>query len=249
MAAAGGYGILAGSGFAALGSGATGRQLTTRFGRPSSAPRQLRIGTQEPWLVLRHGENHDIPPHAINYRANLAALAQLGVRRVIALNTVGVIGARPAPGGLAVPDQLIDYSWGRVHSIYHGAHAKLDHVDFTEPFATELRAGLLAAAAAAGVSCRDGGVYGVTQGPRLETAAEVDRMVGTGVDYLGMTGMPEAGIARELGMDYAMLSLVVNHAAGRGERAIHEDIEDSTMRARQNAMRILERFLGDGGGA
>lgn len=241
------YAIIAGSGFTSFGDDAPGHAVMTRFGPPSSPIRQLRYDDHDVHVVLRHGERHDIPPHAINYRANLAALSLLGVDRVIALNTVGVIRPPAQPGQLAVPDQLIDYTWGRVHSIYSGRHANLEHVDFSEPFSSGLRSALLAAADAADVPCHDGGVYGVTQGPRLETAAEVDRYERDGVDYLGMTGMPEAGIARELGIEYAMLSLVVNYAAGRGEKAIHEDIEDSTMSAKLNAMRLLKRFFRDEG--
>src|SRR5690606_41710983 len=137
----------------------------------------------------------------------------------------------------------IDYTYGRDHSIYDGESATLDHIDFTEPFCGRLRAGLLAAAAAARVACHDGGVYAVTQGPRLETAAEVDRLERDGADFIGMTAMPEAALARELGMRYACLSLIVNQAAGRGEREIHEDIEATTARARERAMRVLAAFF------
>lgn len=237
------YAIIAGSGFTAFGAEAAAQRVTTRFGEPSAPLRQLSFGDHDVAVLLRHGENHDIPPHAINYRANLAALVQTGVTRVIALNTVGSIRRSAGPGQLAIPEQLIDYTWGRVHSIYAGVSANLDHVDFTEPFSAELRAALLEAAEAAGAACHDGGVYGVTQGPRLETAAEVDRYERDGVDYIGMTGMPEAGLARELGLDYAMLSLIVNYAAGRGDKAIHEDIEDSTMNAKLAAMRLLKQFF------
>jgi len=237
------YAIIAGSGFTAFGTEAAAQSVTTRFGQPSAPLRQLSFGDYDVAVLLRHGEHHDIPPHAINYRANLAALAETGVTRVIALNTVGSIRRSAGPGQLAIPEQLIDYTWGRVHSFYAGVSANLDHVDFTEPFAADLRAELLGAAEAAGATCHDGGVYGVTQGPRLETAAEVDRYERDGVDYIGMTGMPEAGLARELGLDYAMVSLIVNYAAGRGDKAIHEDIEDSTMNAKLAAMRLLKQFF------
>jgi len=237
------FAIIAGSGFAALGGDAPARELVTRFGMPSSPLRQLEFGAHRVFVLARHGEAHDIAPHRINYRANLAALAMAGTESVIALNTVGVIRARAAPGQLAVPDQLIDHTWGRDHSIFDGESATLQHIDFTSPFSENLRGALLAAAARAGIDCHDGGVYAVTQGPRLETRAEVDRHERDGADYLGMTLMPEAAIARELGLQYACLSLIVNFAAGRGEKAIHEDIEASTLSARMQAMRVLKAFF------
>lgn len=237
------YGIIAGSGFASFGDGADGVQVATRFGPPSSAVRELAYDDHSVHVILRHGERHDLAPHAINYPANLEALKMRGVDSVIALNTVGVIRAGIEPGQLAIPTQLIDYSWGRHHSIYAEPCASLEHVDMTEPLTPALRQALLAAATRAEAACHDGGVYAVTQGPRLETAAEVDRIERDGGDYIGMTAMPEAGIARELGMDYACISLVVNYAAGRGEQAIHEDIEECTMTAKMQAMRVLRAFF------
>jgi purine nucleoside phosphorylase len=235
--------IITGSGFAAFGGEAGGSAVSTRFGLPSSPIRHLDYDSHRVLVLARHGDAHDIPPHAINYRANLAALKLLGADAVIALNTVGVIPARPYPGQLAVPRQLIDYTWGRPHSVYDGGAGGLEHVDFTEPFSAELRRALLAAAESAGVVCHDGGVYGVTQGPRLETASEVDRYERDGVDLLGMTAMPEASIARELDLEFACLSLIVNLAAGRGDQAIHADIEASLLTAKLQAMQVLKRFF------
>lgn len=237
------YAIIAGSGFAGLRSEGPVRSLTTAWGAPSAPLRRLAIGGVPAWFLARHGEPHAIPPHRINYRANLAALKLAGVERIVALNTVGAIHPRDTPGGLAVPDQLIDYTYGRDHSIHDGNSATLDHIDFTEPFCGRLRQALLAAAEAAGVPCHGGGVYAVTQGPRLETAAEVDRLERDGADFIGMTAMPEASLARELGMRYACLSLVVNRAAGRGERGIHDDIEAAMATAREHAMRVLGAFF------
>jgi len=184
-----------------------------------------------------------LPPHVINYRANLLALKELGAELVIALNTVGVVSDKREPGQLAVPDQIIDYTWGRAHSIYDEEIADFAHIEFTEPFAPSVREALLAAADAAGVDCFDGGVYAATQGPRLESAAEVDRLERDGADYIGMTAMPEASLAHELELDYACLSLIVNRAAGRGEMPIHEDVESSTLAARTQAMRMLKQFF------
>jgi purine nucleoside phosphorylase len=142
-----------------------------------------------------------------------------------------------------VPRQLIDYTYGRDHSIHEGKSANLRHVDFTEPFCPVLRTALLGAARHAGVDCHDGGVYAVTQGPRLETAAEIDRLERDGADFVGMTLMPEAGLARELGMRYACLSLIVNDGAGRGEKGIYDDIEASMRTATDRAQSVLRALF------
>lgn len=236
------FAVIAGSGFQSFGEDVDGRRVDTPYGKPSSTIRALEFGDHTVLLLARHGDNIDIPPHAINYRANMAALKNLSVDSVIALNTVGVIAGGLHPGQLAVPDQLLDYTWGREHSIYDGSGA-LDHVDFTEPFSGRLRQDLLRAAAAAEFAVHDGGVYAATQGPRLETAAEVDRLERDGADLVGMTAMPEAALARELGMEYACLSLIVNYAAGRGEKPIHDDLEAGTMTAKLQAMKLLRAFF------
>jgi 5'-methylthioinosine phosphorylase len=234
--------LVAGSGFGNLAQGA-GRRLVTASGAPSAPLRELEIGGRAVLFLARHGDALAIPPHRINYRANALALKLAGAQSVLALNTVGVIGASPPPGGLAVPDQLIDYTFARDHSIHDGSSATLEHIDFTEPFCPRLRQALLAAADRAGVECHDGGVYAVTQGPRLETAAEVDKLERDGADFIGMTAMPEASLARELDMRYACLSLIVNRAAGRGGQAIHADIDASTQAARERSMRVLQAFF------
>jgi len=237
------YAVIAGSGFRDFGDDAATHQVDTDFGSPSAPIRELVYGLRRVFLLPRHGEDLLIPPHAINYCANLQALKQLGATHVIGLNTVGVVTDVVLPGGLAVPLQLIDYTWGRRHSVYDGTGSNLDHIDFTEPFSATMRKDLLTSAAAAGLTVHDGGVYAVCQGPRLETAAEVDKLERDGADYVGMTAMPEAAIARELGLEYACLSLIVNHAAGRGEKSIHADIEASTMSAKSQAMQVLQAFL------
>jgi 5'-methylthioinosine phosphorylase len=237
------FAIITGSGFDGFGTEGEPRRVATRFGAPSAPLRTIRIGSTNLLALPRHGEDHALPPHAINYPANLLALHEAGAASVIALNTVGAISDRCAPGQLAIPDQLIDYTWGRRHTIHDGAEPAFEHVDFTQPFSRDLRQALLSAAAAAGVECHAGGVYAATQGPRLETAAEIDRLERDGADYVGMTAMPEASLAREIGLDYACLCLVVNAAAGRGEKAIHDDVESSTLSARTLAMKVLERFF------
>jgi purine nucleoside phosphorylase len=193
--------------------------------------------------LARHGEGHSLPPHVINYRANVVALKVLGADAVIGLNTVGVVTGVRESGQIAIPDQLLDYTWGREHTIYDGRRGKVEHIDFTEPFSDGLRRDLLAAAAKAGVDCHDGGVYAATQGPRLETAAEVDRLERDGADYIGMTAMPEAAIAREVGVDYACIAMIVNRAAGRGDVPIHDDVEASTLAARNATMSLLRAFF------
>lgn len=191
-------------------------QPVTRYGAPSGPVRIGTLAGRRVAFLARHGEGHSLPPHLINYRANLAALQALGATRVLALNTVGGITERFGPRVLGCPDQLIDYTWGRISTICEEPGSEVLHVDFGEPYTRGLRAAVLAAAQRAGVALVDGGCYGATQGPRLETRAEIARMRRDGCDLVGMTGMPEAGLARELGLDYACLAIVANWAAGAG---------------------------------
>ena len=169
-------------------------------------------------FLARHGESHSLPPHRINYRANLWALHQLGAQRVIGVNAVGGIRGDMGPRVIVVPDQLIDYTHGRYTSYCDVEGAQVKHIDFSEPYTESLRRQLLAAARAAAIEVIDGGCYGATQGPRLETRAEIVCMKRDGCDLVGMTGMPEAALARELGLDYACLALVANFAAGCGDQ-------------------------------
>ena len=191
----------------------------TRYGFPSGPVRVGMLGDRRVAFLARHGEEHGVPPHRINYRANLAALQKVGATRVLALNTVGGIGDAFGPGVLACPDQLIDYTWGRISTLCEEPGTEVLHVDFGDPYTPALRAQVLAAAQRAGVAVVDGGCYGATQGPRLETRAEIARMRRDGCDLVGMTGMPEAGLARELGLEYACLAIVANWAAGCGDAA------------------------------
>jgi 5'-methylthioinosine phosphorylase len=188
----------------------------TIFGEASGP---VRIGTLDGHTVAflaRHGEGHSTPPHLVNYRANLQRLKDMGAQRVLAINAVGGITARMAPRVVAVPDQLIDYTWGRVSTICEAPGTPVLHVDFGDPFTQSLRLAVLEAGRRAAVALVDGGCLAVTQGPRLETKAEVLRLRRDGCDLVGMTSMPEAAIARELGLDYAALALVANWAAGCG---------------------------------
>ena len=170
-------------------------------------------------FLARHGESHSLPPHRVNYRANLWALHRLGARKVIGVNAVGGIRADMGPRVIVVPDQVIDYTYGRYTSFCDVDGAEVKHIDFSEPYTESLRQTVLAAAAKAGIAVIGGGCYGATQGPRLETRAEIARMKCDGCDLVGMTGMPEASLARELELHYACLALVANFAAGCGDEA------------------------------
>lgn len=192
------------------------REVDTRFGKPSGPIRMGNLLGHRVAFLARHGEGHSLPPHQINYRANLAALKDIGATRVLALNTVGGIAEAFGPRVLACPDQLIDYTWGRISTICEEPGAEVLHVDLGDPYTPLLRHKIIAAARVTGVSLVGHGCYGATQGPRLETKAEIARLRRDGCDLVGMTGMPEAALARELGLDYACLAIVANWAAGCG---------------------------------
>ena len=176
--------------------------VETPYGATSDAVVVGRLGSARIGFLARHGEAHDVAPHRVNYRANVWALHSLGARRVIGVNAVGGITQAMGPRVLAVPDQLIDYTDGRLSSYSDAPGVKVRHIDFSEPYSASLRRALLAAATAAGIAVVDGGTYGATQGPRLETVAEIARMARDGCDVVGMTGMPEAALARELGFTH-----------------------------------------------
>ncbi|HJU26600.1 MAG TPA: S-methyl-5'-thioinosine phosphorylase [Rhodanobacteraceae bacterium] len=208
--------MIGGTGFYALAGleGVRRHEVTTRWGAPSAPIVTGTLAGRSLAFLARHGESHTIAPHRINYRANIAALHELGARRIVGINAVGGIRADMGPRAIVVPHQLIDYTHGRASSFCDAEGETVLHIDFTEPYSAALRTGLLAAASRAGIGVIDGGCYGATQGPRLETAAEIERMRRDGCDLVGMTGMPEAALARELGVEYACLALVANWAAG-----------------------------------
>lgn len=223
------------------------REVTTAY---QQQPVKLACGTlagvpRQVCFLPRHGEGHTLPPHRINYRANMFALRELGVTAVLAVNAVGGIHEEMAPGRIAIPDQIIDYTSGRAHTFFDGDElglasvdqftATVTHIDFTEPYTASLRRLLTDSAAAAGVVVWSQGVYGATQGPRLETPAEIRRLRADGCDMAGMTGMPEAALARELGLDYASICLSVNWAAGLSSDVI-------TMAGIRS---VLEQGMGD----
>lgn len=240
-------GIIGGTALAAGADGFAeeGREAAaeTPYGAPSGPLMHGRWAGREVVFLHRHGTDHRLAPHTINYRANIRALADAGVRRVIAASAVGGITADMRTGRVAIPDQIIDYTWGREHSFVDAVDGAVAHVDFSEPYDSGLRAALAAAAEEAGLDAASRAVYGVTQGPRLESAAEIERMARDGCDIVGMTGMPEAGLAREAGLAYACCAVVVNAAAGRGDGAIHDGIEAAIERGMATLVRLLGAAL------
>lgn len=238
-------GIIGGTGLDELETLAGRREerVDTPYGPPSAPLVHGRLGGARVVFLARHGAAHRLAPHEINYRANLWALRDAGVGAVAAIAAVGGIAERPAPGGLVVPDQLIDYTWGRAATFFEGPRAAVEHVDFTWPYTPALRARLLEAAARAGVEARDGGCYGATQGPRLETAAEIRRLERDGCTLVGMTGMPEAALARELGLDYACCAVVANRAAGTAGTAVATDAIPCHLAAGMERVRRLLEAL------
>ena len=214
-------GIIGGTGLTQLSNlEVTRRQIVrTPYGDASGALTFGKLNGRDVVFLARHGYGHTIPPHEVNYRANIWALHSEGAARVVSVASVGGIRANLPPGVLALPHQVLDYTWGRAHTFFEGPDQPVTHVDFTQPYCDVLRDKLGKAAAAAGQAIVSGGVYAATQGPRLETAAEIDRLERDGADMVGMTGMPEAALAREIGLRYAAVAVVVNYAAGRGDSA------------------------------
>jgi len=216
---------------------------TTRWGEPSAAVHVGMLAELPALYLARHGEPHVLAPHRINYRANIQALQDLGASHVVAINAVGGIGSDALTGALFVPDQIIDYTWGRDGSFHDGTLLALDHLEFAEPYDAWLAQRLCEAAAAAHVAVRVGGVYGCTQGPRLETVAEIVRMQRDGCDLVGMTAMPEAALARELGLAYASIAMVVNRAAGLSPEPITlEQIHREAARCQEQIDQVLTRL-------
>lgn len=219
-------------------------QVETPYGEPSAAPAIGTLAGRTVVFLARHGDRHTIPPHRVNYRANLWALRRLGASRVVSACAVGAIRPDIETGMIVIPDQLIDYTWGRAQTLFEADLDAVTHIDFTEPYCEPLRQALLSAAGRAGVGVVSAGTYGATQGPRLETAAEIDRMARDGCHIVGMTGMPEASLARELGLCYAACAVCANAAAGRGSGPIDMAAIESTLAdGMTRVMRLLTQFL------
>ncbi len=240
------FAIIGGSGFTRLDSLKIIRRevVHTPYGEPS-APLTHGLFHGRPVVFLpRHGAAHTIPPHKVNYRANLWALQHVGVERVIAIAAVGGIDDEMAPGVIAIPDQIIDYTYARDHTFFEDGLSTVTHIDFTQPYCAELRRLLLQAAEASGIEVVYGGTYGATQGPRLETSMEINRMQQDGCHLVGMTGMPEAALARELDICYASCAVVANWAAGRGAGPITmEEIERHLSGGMEKVHNLLSSFV------
>ena len=243
-------GIIGGTGSSGLfpsGAAVTLPPSAHQWGAPSSPVSRTAIRGHEVLFLTRHGppDGSAIAPHRVNYRANVWVMHELKVDHLLAINTVGGISTAASPGRLLIPDQIIDYTWGRQHTYAGDGGRPLQHVDFTEPFDPTLRMRLLDAARHAGLDHLPTGTYGTTQGPRLESAAEITRLERDGCDVVGMTGMPEVGLARELLLSCAMCCLVVNHAAGRSPpgRTIHIEVADYLERGMRDVARLIDSLL------
>ena len=222
------------------------KQIDTPYGAPSAKLQLGELNGKQLVFLPRHGNPHLIPPHSINYRANIWALREFGVDKIVAVNAVGGIGDEMDAGHIAIPDQIIDYTYGREHTFSDSADVELEHVDFTNPYDEVLRQALVDAATALELPFSKRACYGATQGPRLESAAEIQRMLRDGCDLVGMTGMPEAALARELDLPYAVISMVVNRAAGLSEGIITmEEIERVMETGMVQVLLLLGQFLQD----
>jgi len=235
-------GIIGGSGFTSLPGLSVERSetLTTAFGAPSAPLLHGSVAGQRLVFLARHGDPHRIPPHRVNYRANLLALKEAGVKQVFALAAVGGIGSECGPGKLVIPDQIIDYTYGRQQTYFEEHLEQVTHIDFTYPYSDALRERLKVAAQQAQIGLVTEGVYAATQGPRLESAAEIRKLERDGCTIVGMTGMPEAALARELDLEYACLAVVANWAAGKSDDLITmPEIEATLQTAHKSVNRLL----------
>jgi 5'-methylthioinosine phosphorylase len=214
-------GIIGGTGLAQLENLKVLRRQIARtpYGEASQPLVFGELAGKEVVFLARHGGGHTIPPHAVNYRANIWALHSVGVKSLLAIATVGGISSDLNAGDIVLPNQIIDYTHGRNNTYHDGVELPVMHIDFTEPYSADLRDTFKRSAQNLGQLLHDGGVYACAQGPRLETAAEINRFERDGATIVGMTGMPEAALARELSISYAALCPVVNQAAGRGDSA------------------------------
>lgn len=239
--------IIGGTGLASLKNLEIERRevMQTPYGEPSGPLVHGTLCGKKVVFLPRHGSGHTIPPHEVNYRANLWSLYHIGVKKVVAVAAVGGITATMQPNALVIPDQIVDYTWARQHTFFQGDLDKVTHIDFTEPYCEELRQSLIAAGRAAGTKLLlERGTYAATQGPRLETTAEINRLERDGCDIVGMTGMPEAALARELGLCYASCAVVANWAAGRGDGEISmEDIDRNLKTGMDRVRTLLEQLI------
>lgn len=240
--------IIGGSGLTAIRGLEIKRQQMqqTPYGEPSGPLTFGVLNGKEIVFLPRHGNPHVIPPHRINYRANIWALKENGIKNIISVNAVGGITKEMHPGRLVIPEQIIDYTSSRKHTYFEENIDEVIHVDFTYPYSEKLRKHLIEAGRKTKLKIHAGGTYGATQGPRLETAAEIGRMEKDGCDLVGMTGMPEAALARELELDYASISVVVNWAAGKSEGEITMKVIEKNLNSGvEQACQLLEAAIPD----
>jgi 5'-methylthioinosine phosphorylase len=223
----------------------TGEQsLDTPYGAPSAPFVFGELDGKQLVFLARHGNPHRIPPHKINYRANIWGLKQLGVTEIIAVAAVGGITEAMGPAQIAIPDQIIDYSYGREHTFFADDLEHVTHIDFSFPYTQNLRNRLIAAAQHLNLSVSTSGTYACTQGPRLETATEIRRLKNDGCDLVGMTGMPEAALAKELDLAYANISVVANWGAGILDTEITmAEIEQNLIVGMDNAIKLLKQTV------
>ncbi len=218
--------------------------MHTPYGEPSGPLVYGELAGREVVFLPRHGSGHTIPPHKVNYRANIWALKESGASKVVAVNAVGGIRADMTPARLVIPDQIVDYTWGRTNTYFEEGLSHVTHIDFTRPYCEAMRQQLITAARSAHLDAIEAGCYGATQGPRLETAAEINRLERDGCGLVGMTGMPEAALARELELCYACCAVVANMAAGRGAGEITmEEIEHHLLDGMAKVRQLLEEVV------
>lgn len=243
-------GIIGGTGLTALDNLNISKRLIVRtpYGEPSQPLVFGEINGKEVVFLARHGGGHTIPPHAVNYRANIWALHSVGVCDLLSVATVGGIARNLIPGDIVLPNQILDYTYGRSNTYHDGVELPVRHIDFTQPYSQTMRERCLSAATDVGYQLVDGGVYACVQGPRLETAAEIDRYERDGATVVGMTGMPEAALARELGLSYAAICPVANYAAGRGDSALaiqFEQVMPLLQQTMDKVRTVIAQYLSD----
>jgi len=221
--------------------------VRTIYGAPSSPLIHGQINACDVIFLARHGGRHTIPPHRVNYQANIKALHEVGITHIIALAAVGGIADNCTERCIVIPDQIIDYTYDRAHTFYSAKHDKFEHIDFTEPYSAHIREQLIASATSLKMPLVSTGVYGATQGPRLETAAEIQRLERDGCTIVGMTGMPEASLARELGIEYACCAMVVNRAAGKVPNGIDFGAVEKNLKGGvEQVQRLISEVLKNG---
>lgn len=238
-------GIIGGSGLYEL-EGVVVREekkITTPYGEPSGLYRICDMAGREVAFLPRHGSPHHIAPHKVNYRANIRGFKELGAERIISINAVGGINKKMKPGEIVLPDQIIDMTEGRERTFYD--KEEIVHIDFTEPYCPELRAAIISAGKKAGIKLKQRASYICTNGPRLETAAEIRAFSLLGADVVGMTGMPEAALARELGICFAVIAVITNLAAGiSGKKLTTTEVVEKMAESTERIKVLLTKVFG-----